>query len=173
MMGYKEICLISVMLLSLAYILTTNLFLIVALVISCILLYQTFQDSKQGRIEYKIWISLSLLVIFTILSVFIFYKPVLAICSIIFYVLQIGIYTVNKHQPHTEEVVLENNKDIEDGTKIHIMTVNGDDIKSFVQEEVSDQLSKSLEIQEIIERGRIATENIELHKRRVSDMEKK
>lgn len=167
-MGYKEICLISVMLLSLAYILPTNFFLIVALVISCILLHQTLQDSKQGRKEYKIWTSLLVLVIFTVISVFIFYKPILAICSIIFYVLQIVIYTLNKNQTHTENIVFEDNKAIEDETKIHTITVNAEDFKTLVQDEISDQLSK---FQEIYERERIATEKIELYKRKITDMQ--
>lgn len=135
----------------------------------CIVLYQTFQDSKQGHKEYKIWTSLSLLVIFTILSVFIFYKPVLAICSMIFYVFQIGIYSFNKNQHYTKNNGLEFINVSDDETKKYTITENNIDIKTLVQDEVSDQLSK---IQEIIERERIETENIELYKRKVVDVEK-
>lgn len=51
-----------------------------------------------------------LLIITVIISVFIFYKPVLAIFAIVFYGIQIGIYLFNDYKPPVKDNLVTTNK---------------------------------------------------------------
>ena len=95
MMGYKQIGLVSIMSLSLAYILPGNFFIIIHLLISCILLYQTFQNREMKRTTYKVFFSLILL--FFSVVIIIFYSPVFAILALVFYMIQKRIYLFKDH----------------------------------------------------------------------------
>lgn len=156
-MNYKEITLVSVLLFSLAYLLPASYFSILSLIISSFLLYQTYHDSKEEGNEYKKWVSLSLLIFFTITSVFVFYNPALAGVTTLFYVLQIFIYSlkIDITQKISEWKIFRELKiKIEESTK------------TTIQSEISEQLK------EINKKEGIATEKEMTYRKKVDDLKR-